>query len=148
MSMWTILQNKSDYDKAVARLDVLSENPPQPDSDEGKELMLLGYLIDQYEEKEFPISTPDPIEAIEIRMDDLALSKKDLLPIFGDRGTMSKVFNKQRALSISMIRMLGEKLSIPLEVLIQPVYNVDTKKSKKTEMVMEPASTYKKKKRK
>jgi HTH-type transcriptional regulator/antitoxin HigA len=146
--MWTILQSKSDYDKAVARLDFLSENPPQPNSNEGKELMLLGYLIDQYEEKEFPISTPDPIEAIEIRMDDLALSKKDLLPIFGDRGTMSKIFNKQRALSLSMIRMLSEKLSIPLEVLIQSVYMQDSKTTKKTTMVMEPASTYKKKKTK
>jgi HTH-type transcriptional regulator/antitoxin HigA len=145
--MWTILKNQSDYDKAVARLDILSENPPHPNSDEGKELMLLGYLIHHYEETEFPISNPDPIEAIEIRMTDLNLSKKDLLPIFGDRGTMSKVFNKQRNLSLSMIRMIAEKLSIPLEVLIQPFVGQESRRLQKPSLAMEPAGSYKKKKK-
>jgi HTH-type transcriptional regulator / antitoxin HigA len=118
--MWTILQNKKEYDAAYARLEELSQNPPDAKSDEGRELMLLGFLIDQYEEKEFPIKYPQPIEAIKARMEDLGLKINDLLDVFGDRGTASKVLNKQRSLSLSMIRTLADRLSLPLTILVQP----------------------------
>jgi HTH-type transcriptional regulator / antitoxin HigA len=36
---------------------------------EGDELEILGILIDQYENENFPIDLPDPIEAIKFRME-------------------------------------------------------------------------------
>lgn len=119
--MWTIIQTKREYDRALNRIEELSVNPPSPKSSEGKELMLLGFLVSEYEETNFPIQYPDPIEAIKVRMEDLGLTVNDLLPIFGDKGTASKVLNRQRALSLSMIRGLSEELSLPAELLIKPV---------------------------
>lgn len=53
--MVRIIQNKKEYKEALVRVEKLSQNPPDVNSDEGKELMLLGNLIDEYEEKEFLI---------------------------------------------------------------------------------------------
>jgi HTH-type transcriptional regulator / antitoxin HigA len=143
--MWTILQNKKEYDAACARLEKLSENPPDVKSDEGRELMLLGYLIDQYEEKEFPIKYPQPIDAIKARMEDLGLKISDLLDVFGDRGTASKVLNKQRSLSLSMIRTLADRLSLPLAVLVQPYASLKTySKNTASLRVGEPKAAYRK----
>src|SRR6267154_566774 len=100
---WSIIQNKKEYESAIARIEILSQSPPEPQSEEGRELMLLGYLVDQYEEKTFPINYPNPIDAIKIRMEGLGLKVSDMIDIFGDRGTASKVLNRQRALSLSMI---------------------------------------------
>ena len=146
--MWTILQNKKEYQAALDRLEKLSENPPDVKSDEGRELMLLGYLIDQYEEKEFPIRNPNPIDAIKVRMNDLGLQISDLLDVFGDRGTASKVLSKKRGLSLAMIRSLADRLSLPLNVLIQPTNNLKSYKANSTmASAMEQKAMYQKKKK-
>lgn len=143
--MWTLIQNKKEYEDALNRLEELSETPPDEKSDEGRELMLLGYLINHYEESVFPIIYPQPVEAIKARMEDLGLQKSDLLDAFGDRGTASKVLNKQRGLSLSMIRILSERLSLPLTVLVQPL-SFKAKKSFEKQRVKakEPKVRYKK----
>jgi HTH-type transcriptional regulator / antitoxin HigA len=146
--MWTILQNKKEYDAACGRLEELSLNPPDIKSEDGRELMLLGYLIDQYEEKEFPITYPQPIDAIKARMEDLGLKVNDLLDVFGDRGTASKVLSKQRSLSLSMIRMLADRLSLPVSLLVQP--NASPKaygKNTASLNVAEPKAIYRKKRK-
>lgn len=142
MSNWTIIQTNKEYTEVMNRIEQLSKNPPLPKSPEGKELMLLGYLAAQYEEKMFPISYPDPIDAIKVRMSDLGLSVNDLLVAFGDKGTASKVLRKERSLSLNMIRVLSQRLSLPTELLIQPPKRNRSKI--KTMEVSEPALKYKK----
>jgi HTH-type transcriptional regulator/antitoxin HigA len=117
---WSIINSNAEYARAMDRVEQLSTSPPSPNSDLGKELMLLGYLIHEYESKNFKIDFPEPILAIQERMEQMGLSIADLLDIFGDRGTASKVLNYQRSLSLSMIRGLADKLGLPAELLIQP----------------------------
>jgi len=138
---WTIINKKTDYEAALHRIEQLSENPPALKSEEGKELLLLGYLVDRYEEEKFPLDYPDPIEAIKVRMEELGLSLSDLMDIFGDRGTASKVMGRQRALSLSMIRGLSTRLSLPSDLLIQPLQL--KVKGKKIAILKEPKSVYK-----
>jgi HTH-type transcriptional regulator / antitoxin HigA len=144
---WSIIQSKKEYEAALKRIEMLSQTPPTLQSEEGRELMLLGFLVDQYEEKEFPIQYPNPIDAIRVRMSDLGLKTNDLIDVFGDRGTASKVLNGQRSLSLAMIRALSEKLSLPVSLLIQPTKQSPSTKSKnKTLQLQEPKGEYRKKK--
>jgi HTH-type transcriptional regulator / antitoxin HigA len=54
---------------------------------ESDEADVLAVLIEDYENKHFPIEAPDPIEAIKIRMEDLDLQQKDLIPILGQKSS-------------------------------------------------------------
>ena len=54
--MLTTIQNKKEYETALDRVEELSMDLPDVNSEEGRELMHLGNLIDQYEEKEFPLN--------------------------------------------------------------------------------------------
>lgn len=75
----------------MARIDRLMDlNPPQRTAP-GKELRLLLYLVERYEDEHFPIGMPDPVEAIKTRMEDLGLEPRDLVAAIGDKGTVSKV---------------------------------------------------------
>ena len=47
----------------------------------GDELEHLAMVIEAYEEKHHPIELPDPIAAIQFRMEQEGLSNKDLAPI-------------------------------------------------------------------
>jgi len=74
--------------------------------------------VDAYEAQHHAIEPPDPIEAIEFRMDQLGLTRKDLEPMIGGRGRVSEVLNRKRALTLSMIRRLHAALDISTNVLV------------------------------
>lgn len=110
------IKTEQDYERALARIEGLMD--AEPNTPEGDELDVLTTLIEAYEDRHFPIDTPDPVEAILFRVEQMGLTRKDLEPFIGSRHRVSEVLNRKRELSISMIRRLHEGLNIPLENLI------------------------------
>ena len=111
-----ILKTKTDYEKALHRIDTLFD--AKPNTAKGDEFELLSLLIDKYEEEHYPIDLPHPIEAIKFRMDQMGLKQKDLVDCFGDKSKVSDVLNLKRKLNLNYIRNLHQKLHIPLDALI------------------------------
>ncbi len=112
-----VIKSEKEYDQALDRLDIVFDAPP--DTPEGDEAELLVVLIEKYEDENYPIEAPDPIEAIKFRMEQLNMKKKDLAAVLGYRSRVSEVLKKKRKLTIKMIRNLHEKLNIPYESLIK-----------------------------
>jgi HTH-type transcriptional regulator/antitoxin HigA len=79
---------------------------------------VLSILVDDYEAKHHSIDLPDPIAAIEFVLEQRGLSRKDLEDVIGSSGRISEVMNKQRPLTLAMIRKLVSKFELPAEVLI------------------------------
>ena len=114
-----IIRTKEDYEETLARIDVLIDHDPVPESPEGEELALLSLLVERFEAAEFPMDLPSPVEAIRFRMEQQGLKKKDLLPYIGSASKVSDVLAGKRPLSLNMIRQLVKGLGIPAEVLLQ-----------------------------
>ena len=114
------IHNEKDYDNALDRVDVLMDLNPALDTVESDEIEVLALLIEKYEEKAWAISDPDPIDAIKVRMEQMNLKQKDLVPYIGNKSKVSEVLNRKVGLSLSMITSLAKGLHLPLEVLIQP----------------------------
>lgn len=87
---------------------------------EGDRLDVLTTLIASYEDQHFPFDPPDPIDAIQFRMEQGGLSLIDLQRIVGPRARLADVMSRRRGLSIAMIRRLHETLGIPADILIRP----------------------------
>ena len=111
------IKTKKEYKAALARLEEIFE--ARPNTKEGDELDILGLLVDKYEQDNFPIDAPDPIEAIKFRMEQMGYKQKDLAKIIGYKGRVSEILNRKRKLTLEMIRSLHDKLSIPLKSLIR-----------------------------
>jgi len=111
-----ILKTKTDYEKALHRIDTIFD--AKPNTEKGDEFELLSLLIDKYEEEHYPIDLPHPIEAIKFRMDQMGLKQKDLVDCFGDKSKVSDVLNLKRKLNLNYIRNLHQKLHIPLDALV------------------------------
>ena len=88
-------------------------------SPQGDELEILGMLIEKYENEQFIINLPDPIEAIKFRMEQMGYSQSDLAKVVGLKSRASEILNKKRKLSLEMIRNIHQTLKIPTSVLIQ-----------------------------
>ena len=111
------IKTENDYNQALQRLEIIFD--AKNGSPEGDELEVLGILIDNYENENFPISLPDPIEAIKFRMEQMGYNQTDLAHIVGLKSRASEILNRKRKLSLEMIRQLHERLHIPTDVLIQ-----------------------------
>jgi len=111
------IKTKKDYQLALARLENVFD--AKKGTPQGDELEILGILIEKYENEQFPVGLPDPIEAIKFRMEQLGYSQTDLAKVVGLRSRASEILSKKRKLSLEMIRQIHEKLKIPTDVLIQ-----------------------------
>ncbi len=111
------IRNEKDYQKALDRLEDIFD--AKKGTEEGDELEILSILIDCYENENFPIGMPDPIEAIKFRMEQMGMNQKDLAEVVGFKSRVSEILNKKRKLTLDMIRKLNTNLHIPTEVLVQ-----------------------------
>jgi HTH-type transcriptional regulator/antitoxin HigA len=111
------IKTKKDYELAMTRLETLFD--AKKGTSKGDELEILTLLIEKYEDDNFPIDLPDPVEAIKFRMEQLGLTQTDLAEVVGQKSRASEILNRKRKLSLEMIRQLHNSWHIPTEVLIQ-----------------------------
>lgn len=111
------IKTKKNYQQALDRLEMIFDS--KKNSAEGDELEVLGILIEKYENENFPVDFPNPVEAIKFRMEQMGYTQSDLAKIIGLKSRSSEILNKKRKLSLEMIRQLHDKLKIPTEVLIR-----------------------------
>lgn len=118
MKQIRVIKTQRDYDDAVARLSDLMDEEVKAGSNKEGDLELLALVIESYERSKIDPVSPDPIEAILFRMDQMGLGKKDLIPYFGSLPKVSEVLARKRPLSLAMIRKIHKGLGIPAEVLL------------------------------
>jgi len=110
------IKTDADYRDALNRLEIIFDAAiGTPESDEAD---VLGLMIDEYEKKYYPIETPDPIEAIKIRMEEMQLKQVDLVDEIGGKSRVSEVLNRKRKLTVDMIRNLAKRLNLSPGLLI------------------------------
>lgn len=117
MKNWNVIRDETYYNKATKRIqEIFHAMPGTPEFDE---LELLSILIDEYENKHFNISPPEPIEIIKFVIRQRGLRQTDLVGILGDKTNVSKVLNRKRPLTIHMIRKFSRVFNISADLLIQ-----------------------------
>lgn len=110
------IRNDADYKAALARIEHLFDAPAgTPESDE---LDVLATLVEVYEERNYPIAPPHPIEAIKFRLEQAGAGPDALESVIGHQGRVSEVLNLRRRLTLPMIRKLVDNLHIPAMSLI------------------------------
>ena len=113
------IRTDADYRAALALVAPYFDNEPEIDSDAGAHFEAMGTLIEGYEAKHYPMSPPDPIEAILFRMEQQGLKPKDLEPMIGQMNRVYEVLNGKRKLTMAMVWRLHIGLGIPAESLIR-----------------------------
>lgn len=110
------IKNEKDYRNALERLEIIFDAPT--DTKEGDEAEILSLMIENYENEHYPIESPDPIEAIKIRMEELNMRQKDLVGVIGGKSRVSEILNRKKKLTVEMIRELERRLQISATVLV------------------------------
>jgi HTH-type transcriptional regulator/antitoxin HigA len=129
-----LIKNEAQYRAMLAEVERLAAKDPAAGTPEGDRLELLAKLVEDYEKERFPFRRPDPIAAIQFRMQEQGLRQKDLAPLLGGKNRVSEVLARKRPLTLAMVRALSDSLRIPAQLLVRepqpPRYGGRTRKEK------------------
>lgn len=137
-----IIKTEQEYEQACERIYSLihsTEKAIEPDSTEGEEIELLSLLVEKYEREHYKIESPDPVEAIKFRMEQMNLKQADVAPLFGGETRVSEVLHKKRQLSLKMIVLLNRYLGIPYESLMSGNKDVKLEPEKRQKLLKIPS---------
>ena len=110
------IKTEQDYNVSINRIETLWG--AKKDTPQGDELDLLVTLVESYEIRHFPIAPPDPVDAIKFRMEQMGMTKADLVQYLGSQSRVSEILNGKRKLTLGMIKSLYKGLKIPAEILL------------------------------
>ena len=112
-----VIRTDEDLDRLtheLLRLDDLKN--PSPEEKELAELLTV--LIDEYEERRYPIQKASPRQTLQHLIEARQLTQKDLWKVFGSKGITSEVFHGKRSISKAQARKLAEFFHVSVELFI------------------------------
>jgi HTH-type transcriptional regulator / antitoxin HigA len=112
------IKSKRDYANALKQVETLWN--ARPGSVDADRLDVLTLLIQAYEATHFPIPDPDPVDLLLHVMEARQLTRKHMEKYIGTRARVAEILNRQRPLTLEMVRRLSSGLNLPAEILIQP----------------------------
>jgi HTH-type transcriptional regulator/antitoxin HigA len=113
-----IIKTKKQYKQCLNWVDVQFENKIKSNTPQGEKLQVALLLIKQYEDANYTIPVPDPIDAIKLKMKELELKNKDLVGKIGSKGYVSSLLNKKKPLTLELAKFFHQELNIPAELLL------------------------------
>jgi HTH-type transcriptional regulator / antitoxin HigA len=112
-----VIRTEEEYERLTNELMRLDERGDL--SREENELAeLLTVLIDEYEERRYPIRKANPQQTLQHLMEARKLTQKDLWKVFGSKGITSEVFHGKRSVSKAQARKLAEFFHVNVELFI------------------------------
>jgi HTH-type transcriptional regulator/antitoxin HigA len=112
-----VIRTEEDYERMTAELERLDERE-KPSAEEKELAELLTVLIDEYEERRFPIRKASPRQTLLHLMEARGLRQKDLWKLFGSKGIASEVVNGKRSVSKAQAKKLATFFHVSAELFL------------------------------
>jgi HTH-type transcriptional regulator/antitoxin HigA len=79
---------------------------------------VLTLLIEDYEEKNYPLPQVSPNESLNALMEERGLKHKDIWPVLGNKGAATEVLSGRRSISKTQAKRLAEFLRVPIDLFV------------------------------
>jgi HTH-type transcriptional regulator / antitoxin HigA len=115
------IRTDRDHRAALAEVERLWGSPEG--TDEGDKLDILVTLVENYEEKRWPIRKRrrfDPVDVLLYAIDELGHTQTELAGLIGSRSRASEILSRRRALTVDTIHKISKAWHIPADLLVQP----------------------------
>jgi HTH-type transcriptional regulator/antitoxin HigA len=112
-----VIRTEEEHDRLTNELLRLDERE-NPSAEERELAELLTVLIDDYEERRYPIRRAEPRQTLRHLMEARGLTQKDLWKVFGSKGITSEVFHGKRAVSKAQAKRLATFFHVGADLFI------------------------------
>jgi HTH-type transcriptional regulator/antitoxin HigA len=87
-----------------------------PEEDALAEVLTL--LIEDFEEKRYPMPRVSPHDSLKALMEERGLRHKDVWPVIGNKGATTEVLHGRRSVSKAQAKRLAEFFRVPVDLFI------------------------------
>ena len=112
------LRSDMDHTAALTEIERLWEAPEG--SQDADTLEVLAILVEDYENKFWPIPKASPVEILKYAISEMGRSQKQLAELLGSRSRASELLNGKRRLTIDVAHKISTAWHIPAQLLIAP----------------------------
>ena len=110
------IRNDADHEAALREIEALWG--AEEGSEAGDRMDVLVTLVENYEQRRWPIEPLDPVCAIEAAMEMNGYTRAQLAKLIG-QSRATEVLSRKRALTLPMIRKIAGAWHVPEKVLVQ-----------------------------
>ncbi|MBI3208854.1 MAG: transcriptional regulator [Candidatus Solibacter usitatus] len=100
--------------KELLRLDEREDLTPEEEA--FAELLTL--IVQDYEERHYPLPHVSPNESLSALMEERGLKHKDIWPVIGNKGATTEVLSGRRSISKEQARRLASYFRVPIDLFI------------------------------
>ena len=79
---------------------------------------VLTVLIEDHEDKHYPLPGVPPHESLKALMEDRGLKHKDIWPVLGNKGAATEILSGRRSISKAQARRLADFFRVPIDLFI------------------------------
>lgn len=112
------IRSEADHRDALQEIERLWGSPRGTPA--GDKLDVLATLVEDYEERTFPIAAADPVEILHAAITDMGRSEAELARVLGSRARASEILSRKRHLNLAQIRAISEAWHLPIALLAAP----------------------------
>lgn len=117
--MPAVIESEQEYQRADAEVGrLLKKGYDKLSVEEQRLLALLSRLIEDYEDRAFPVPEGEAHRTLQFLMAQNDLRQADLVSIFGTRGRVSEAVNGRRTISKTQAKLLGEFFHVSAELFL------------------------------
>ncbi len=113
-----IINSEEEYQAMLDWADKQFDLNIAPESNAGQQIQIALLLLKKYEDENYPVPAPDPLEIVKIKMTEKGLKSKDLADWIGSKGYVSALLSGKKPLTLKIAKVLHQKLGIPAEVFL------------------------------
>jgi HTH-type transcriptional regulator/antitoxin HigA len=79
---------------------------------------VLTVLIEDYEDRHYPLPDVPPHESLKALMDDRGLKHKDIWPVLGNKGAATEILSGRRSISKAQAKRLAGFFRVPIDLFL------------------------------
>lgn len=115
-AMPVVIETEAENERLLAIVESMMRRDLSPE--EAKLFDLLVKLIEDFEERHYPMGQSSPTEMLQFLMEQRELRQRDVVHLFGSSGVASEVINGKRAISKKLAKSLGDFFHVSPDLFI------------------------------
>lgn len=115
-AMPVVIETEAENERLLAIVESMMRRELSPE--EAKLFDLLTKLIEDFEDRHYPMGESSPTEMLQFLMEQRGLRQRDVVHLFGSSGVASEVINGKRAISKKLAKSLGDFFHVSSDLFI------------------------------
>ena len=113
-----VLRSEEEYEQMLAEVEALMEKGDGRSPEQDALLDLMALLVQDYEEKHYPLPQAEPREMLAYLIEERGLKASDLWEVVGSKSRVSEILSGKRSISREQSKRLAAFFRVPVDLFL------------------------------